>query len=123
MRSTPMLLIYTLLFIAMALTVTGEVLLKVGISQVGEFSFTPEVLLRTFSDWRVVLGFALIFAGSLFWLGVISRANLSFAYPLLALNYLLILAPSYFLLGERISLNQIIGAAIIVVGVVVITRQ
>lgn len=118
-----MLLIYTLLFIAMALTVTGEVLLKVGIGAVGEFSFAPDVLVRTFTEWRVVLGFALIFGGSLFWLGVISRANLSFAYPLLALNYLLIMVPSYFLLGERISLNQLIGAAIIVVGVVVITRQ
>ncbi|MBC8077704.1 MAG: EamA family transporter [Chloroflexales bacterium] len=118
-----MVLIYTLILIAMALTVAGEVLLKLGISQVGEFSFTPAVLLRTFTEWRVVLGFALIFAGSLFWLGVISRANLSFAYPLLALNYLLIMLPSYYLLGERISLNQIVGAAIIVVGVVVITRQ
>jgi drug/metabolite transporter (DMT)-like permease len=80
-------------------------------------------LWRTFTQWQVVLGFALVFGGSIFWLGVISRADLSFAYPMLALNYVLIMLPAYFLLGERISLNQIVGTLIIIAGVVVITRR
>ncbi|ABY34152.1 MAG TPA: hypothetical protein DEF43_08200 [Chloroflexus aurantiacus] len=120
-----MLLVLSLLITASALTVTGEVLLKIGInhvtSQVGAFSLDPRVLWATFTDWRVILGFALVFGGAIFWLGVISRVDLSFAYPLLALNYVIILIPSRILLNEAVSPVRLIGALIIVIGVIVIT--
>lgn len=120
-----MLLVLSLLITASALTVTGEVLLKIGInhvtSQVGAFSLDPRILWATFTDWRVILGFALVFGGAIFWLGVISRVDLSFAYPLLALNYVIILIPSRILLNESVSPIRLIGAFIIVIGVIVIT--
>ncbi|MEF3273181.1 MAG: EamA family transporter [Chloroflexus sp.] len=121
----PMLLVFTLLITACVLTVTGEVLLKVGINavttKVGAFSLNPQVLWATFTDWRIILGFALVFGGAIFWLGVISRVDLSFAYPLLALNYVIILIPSRVLLNEPITLMRLIGALIIVAGVIIIT--
>jgi drug/metabolite transporter (DMT)-like permease len=120
-----MVLVYGLLLIACVLTVIGEVMLKVGIThvteRVGAFSLSPTILFSTFTDWRVLLGFALVFGGSLFWLGVISRVELSFAYPLLAMNYVILLIPSRFLLNESISPTRIVGACIIVAGVIVIT--
>ncbi|OAN47505.1 hypothetical protein A6A03_10460 [Chloroflexus islandicus] len=120
-----MLLVLALLITASALTVTGEVLLKIGINHVtthvGAFSLEPRVLWATFTDWRVILGFALVFGGAIFWLGVISRVDLSFAYPLLALNYVIILIPSRILLNEPITMIRLVGALIIVIGVIVIT--
>lgn len=120
-----MLPVFALLLTASALTVVGEVLLKLGMNavtaQVGAFSLDPRVVLATFTDWRVILGFALVFGGALFWLAVISRVNLSLAYPLLALNYVLILIPSRYVLGEEITPAKVVGAAIVVVGVIVIT--
>ncbi|HEU4327394.1 MAG TPA: hypothetical protein VFS21_29925 [Roseiflexaceae bacterium] len=114
-------LIFALLIVAICLTVTGELLLKAGVDRVGEFSPDLTVLVRTFTEWRVLLGFTLIFSGSLFWLGVISRADFSFAYPLLALSYVVSLIPARFVLGENVTLNRVVGALIIVVGVVVVT--
>ncbi|MFV9503843.1 MAG: EamA family transporter [Oscillochloridaceae bacterium umkhey_bin13] len=120
-----MLPVFLLLLTASTLTVIGEVLLKLGVNavneRVGAFSLDPDVLWATFTDWRVVLGFVLVFGGALFWLGVISRVNLSFAYPLLALNYVIILIPSRFILNEAITPTKILGAVIVVVGVIVIT--
>jgi drug/metabolite transporter (DMT)-like permease len=117
-------IVYLLLLIAICLTVTGEVLLKLGMNavrvDVGAFTASPPVLLRTFTDWRVVLGFALIFSGALFWLGVISRADFSFAYPLLALSYVIALFPARFVIGEQITLNRILGAVIVVAGAIII---
>lgn len=116
-------LIFGLLIVAICLTVTGELLLKAGVDQVGEFSPSFDVLVRTFTEWRVVLGFALIFSGSLFWLGVISRADFSFAYPLLALSYVISLIPARFILHEDVTWNRVVGALIIVLGVIVVTWQ
>jgi len=124
-RRFAMLPVIAMLLTASALTVVGEVLLKLGMNavsaRVGHFSFDPGVLWATFTDWRVLLGFALVFGGALFWLGVISRVNLSFAYPLLALNYVIILIPSRLFLNETITPSKLIGAVIVVIGVVVIT--
>lgn len=116
-----MLLIFTLLLTAICLTVTGELLLKAGLDHVGEFSVSVGSIVATFTEWRVLLGFGFIFSGALFWMGVISRVDFSFAYPLLALSYVISLIPAHFVLGEHVTLNRIIGASIIVVGVIVIT--
>jgi drug/metabolite transporter (DMT)-like permease len=117
-------IVYVLLMIAICLTVTGEILLKLGMNsvraEVGAFSASLPVLLRTFTEWRVVLGFVLIFSGALFWLGVISRADFSFAYPLLALSYVVALVPAWLVLGEHVTLNRIIGALVVVAGAVII---
>ena len=103
-------LIYVLLLTGICLTVTGELLLKLGMRQVGEFSFTPLLLARTFTQWRVVLGFAFIFSGSLFWLAVISRVDFSFAYPLLAFSYVVSLIPARLILHEDVTPNRIVRA-------------
>jgi drug/metabolite transporter (DMT)-like permease len=120
-------LIYILLLIAIGLTVSGEVLLKLGMNQVradvGAFSPSLPVLVRTFTDWRVVIGFGLIFSGALFWLGVISRADFSFAYPLLALSYVVAMIPARFILHEDVTFNRILGAIIVVVGAIVISWE
>lgn len=116
-----MLPIFALLLTAICLTVTGELLLKAGVNRVGAFSPSFNTIWRTFTEWRVILGFALIFGGALFWLGVISRVDFSFAYPLLALSYVVSLVPAHFVLGEQVTLNRVIGACIIVIGVVVVT--
>jgi drug/metabolite transporter (DMT)-like permease len=117
-------LIYLLLLIAICLTVTGEVMLKLGMNavrtEVGAFAPSLPVLVRTFTEWRVVLGFALIFSGALFWLGVISRADFSFAYPLLALSYVVALIPAWLVLGETVTLNRIVGALVVVAGALII---
>ena len=120
-------LIYLLLLIAIGLTVSGEVLLKLGMNQVraevGAFALNLPVLIRTFTDWRVVIGFGLIFSGALFWLGVISRADFSFAYPLLALSYVVAMIPARFILHEDVTLNRVLGAVIVVVGAIVISWE
>jgi len=120
-------LIYLLLLIAISLTVSGEVLLKLGMNQVraevGAFGPSLPVLIRTFTEWRVVIGFGLIFSGALFWLGVISRADFSFAYPLLALSYVVAMIPARYILHEDVTLNRVLGAVIVVVGAIVISWE
>jgi drug/metabolite transporter (DMT)-like permease len=117
-------LIYLLLLIGICLTVSGQVFLKLGMNRVrakiGAFSASPTALWKTFTEWRVILGFALTFSASLFWLGVISRADFSFAYPLLAFSYVVALIPARLVLHEPLTANRLIGALIVVIGVIVI---
>jgi len=73
----------------------------------------------------VALGL-LCYAFSLFfWMYAISRLELSFAYPMLSLSYVLVyLVASYWpLLGEQISPIRGAGIAIIIYGVYLISRS
>ncbi len=109
-----------LLLIAVSITVTGELSLKHGMNRVGVFDFSLTAFWRTFTNPFVLLGFALVFLGSLFWLGVISRVPLSYAYPLLSLGYVLTVLASRILLGETVPLRRWLGVLVIVVGVILV---
>jgi drug/metabolite transporter (DMT)-like permease len=113
------------LAIGISLTVCGELLLKRGMTAVGELDlFSPAaavgVLFRAFTNPFVLGGFMLIFGGAIFWLAVISRLPLSVAYPMLGLSYVLGVGASWLLFNEHINGMRIIGVAIIVTGVALV---
>jgi len=116
-----------LLLIAVSLSVTGELLLKAGMNQAGVLSLHPSQivgdLIRTFLTPQIIVGLGLIFIGSIFWLAVLSRVALSYAYPMLSLSYVLVVAASAVLLHEHVSPLRIIGVLIICVGVIVVSQS
>ena len=70
----------------------------------------------------VLAGFALYGAGAVVWLKVLSEWEVSKAYPLVGLGFVLSAAIG-FLLGETVSVTRILGAAMICMGVLVIGRS
>lgn len=116
---------FLVLLIAISLSVTGETLLKKGINSLGALDFAPAALLptffRIFTTPLVFLGFVFIFGGSLFWLAVLSKWDLSLAYPLLSISYIASLFVGAIFLSEQITLIRIVGVVVVVIGVVLIT--
>jgi len=110
-----------LLFVAVLLSVTGEFLLKHGVNQLGVLELHPSnlvpTLARVFSNPSVLSGFVFLFSGSIFWLSVISRVPLSFAYPMLSTSYILVLTVSWLFLGEQINAVRVLGVMVIMAGV------
>ena len=113
------------LLIAVCFSVAGELFLKHGMNQVGVLSLASlgTVLPRMLRVWSLYAGFGSIAVGAVFWLAAISRVDLSWAYPLLAIGYVLMLFFSALILREQVSLTRWIGAVVIVVGVYLITRS
>lgn len=66
---------------------------------------------------QVLLGFLSFGAGAVLWLAVLAREELSYAYPLSALGYLVILFASHWLFSEPLSPSRLIGVLFIVAGV------
>lgn len=117
---------FALLMVAMCLTVTGELLLKSGMNRYGELNVSPSTLVATalklFSSPFVVGGFFFIFSGALFWLAVLSRWPLSLAYPLLSISYIIGISASVLILKERVTLVQVAGVFVIILGVILVSR-
>jgi len=116
---------FLLVLVAVCFSVTGELFLKSGMNIVGAVTWAGlgTLIPRMLRTWRLYAGLASISIGALFWLAAISRADLSWAYPMLAMGYILALLFSAIILGEHVSLLRWIGALVIVVGVILVSRS
>ncbi len=117
---------FGLLLVAMSLTVTGELLLKSGVNRIGDdlnlsFSTILPAAAKLFTNFFIVGGFAFVFAGALFWLAVLSRWDLSLAYPLLSISYIIGIILSVLILKEKVSLLQVLGVLVIIMGVTLVS--
>ncbi len=114
------------IFISIILAVIGQLLLKMGMLRIGKVSFNISTLVHQYAkillNPLVIAGLFSFFISMLIWLYVLSRMELSFAYPFVALNYVLILLGSYFLLKEAITPMKVMGVIVIVVGVYLVAR-
>ncbi len=106
---------------------SGELLLKQGMNRNGVLEVSPDTLLptvgRLLTNPFILGGFTLIFSGSIFWLGVISRVPLSYAYPMLSTSYILVVGASWLFLGEEITLLRMVGVVVIILGVSLVFRS
>jgi multidrug transporter EmrE-like cation transporter len=57
------------------------------------------------------------------WLIVLSRLEVSAAYPLLSIGYIITAVVGYFFLHENVDSSRIAGIALICVGIVFISRS
>jgi len=74
-----------------------------------------------FNPW-VLSGVLSTFLAGLSWMLAMTRFEISYAYPFVSLNYIIILCASSILFNESISLAKIIGTVIVLVGIGVISK-
>jgi drug/metabolite transporter (DMT)-like permease len=116
------------LFLALSAPIigtVGQLLLKHVMRHVG-----PIALAQVSSPWRIVqqllfnplflLAVLLYVLGFVIWLIVLSKLDLSFAYPILAISYSVVPILSWWILGEQVSMLRWIGIVIICAGVTVV---
>lgn len=117
-----------LVLIPVLIGVVGQLLLKKGMLEVGRFNFSdfsaliPQFV-KAFSNIYVLFGFFCYFISSLFWMVVLSKVDLSVAYPLLSMGYVFILFASWFIFHEPVSTVRWLGVLVIVFGVILISRS
>lgn len=70
-----------------------------------------------------VISIICLFVQALFWQYTLKKLELSVAYPVTAINNVIILALGYFIFHEDITLNNILGVLIIMVGIVTLNYK
>ncbi|HWT96268.1 MAG TPA: hypothetical protein VN229_01590 [Terriglobales bacterium] len=71
----------------------------------------------------IIGGLACYALSVVIWVTVLSRAEVSFAYPFLGVGFVLVTFASALLLGETVSIQRIAGTALIALGVAVLARS
>lgn len=105
----------------------GQLMLKSGMLQVGrigvsEMSRPLATLGAVFTNPFILVALPLYGGALLMWLIVLSRLQLSFAYPFLALNFMVNALLAQAILGEHISFIRWVGIGLICSGVILVAR-
>jgi multidrug transporter EmrE-like cation transporter len=116
-----------MLLAGVALNAAAQLLLKAAtrtsgvlVSDSGQVSWSAAAeLLRASPLW---LGLACYGISVILWLGALSRAPVSIAYPMLSVGYIVNAAAAAFLFSEALTTPKVIGILLIVGGVVVLAR-
>ena len=115
-----------LIALSISTGVAGQTAIKLGVSQPQAAGNTSTLLslvtLILGSPW-VLLGLTLYGVGAVAWIAVLARLDLSLAYPLLALNFVLITLSSRLILGETVPTMRWVGMLVICAGLVIVARS
>jgi len=109
-----------LLFIAISLGASGQILMKRGLNALGERPAAGRVLRSLVSNWFVLGGFACYGVSSVLYLLALSRLDLSYAYPMVALSYVMVAVLAWRLLDEPIPPLRVAGLVLVMLGVLVL---
>ncbi|HEY7839815.1 MAG TPA: EamA family transporter [Terriglobales bacterium] len=122
--------VFLMILIAVAMEVAGQLLYKSGINNMHGFQGSPFEVVplikfagEALTNWRVLAGIGVYCVQAGVWWGVLSRADLSYAFPLTSMSYVLLLVASRAFFGEHISITRWMGATAVVFGVYLITRS
>lgn len=113
-------------FLSICLSVAAQFSLKAGMASPSvKAAMAAPLSLTTFStvflNLHVVLGFVLYGLGAVIWLSVLSKWEVSKAYPMVGLGFLLTLIVGA-MLGEQVGAYRVLGTVLICGGVILIAR-
>lgn len=105
------------------LAVAAQLVLKLGLLNSGgcDDQWVIPCLSRKIVTGPIVLGVSLHLIDTLFWCLALSRLDLSFAYPVSSLQFILIFAASWYVLGEHIGSLRLVGIMVICAGIIVMS--
>lgn len=117
-----------IMLLAVTAGTVGDILLAKGMKQLGDISTMNlrgilEVAFQALTEWKIVVGTAMLALFFFLWLAVLSWEDLSVALPMQALNYVLVAILAKYLLHEQVSLLRWAGITLVCIGVIMITKS
>ena len=105
----------------------AQLLLKAGANSIGHFEFAlaraVDIGLKFLVNPYILGGMACYAVSLVVWLMALSRVEVSVAYPMLSIGYVVNALAAWYLFGEALTPMRVAGIAIIVLGVFVVARS
>jgi multidrug transporter EmrE-like cation transporter len=104
----------------------GQIYMKQGMQELSQEGISnllsPKGMLNIISHKQVFIGISLYVLATAFWLFALTTLDVSYAYPLLSIGYVLTAALAFVILNENISIMRWSGIALILLGSLLIIR-
>lgn len=118
---------FSLLMTGVLLNAGAQLLLKAGTNSVGVFEFSRDNIVpvgwRLATEPHIVGGLACYVISVVVWVMALSRVEVSVAYPLLSIGYVVNAIAAWYLFGEAVTPMRLAGIGVIIVGVCLVARS
>ncbi len=118
---------FTLILTGVLLNAVAQLALKASVSDMGAIQLSVgnimPVTLRLASEPWLWLGLSCYVVSVVIWILALSRVDVSIAYPMLSIGYVVNAFAAWALFGEMLSAGRIGGIGIILIGVYVLARS
>ena len=111
--------------LSVLLNAAAQLFLKAGTNIVGTVSFGDANTINTLMNIARVpwfwAGFACYGISLFTWIATLSRLPVSVAYPLVSIGYVVNALAAWWLFGESLTVQKLIGVGFIIIGVVLVS--
>lgn len=115
------------IFAGICLNAVAQLLLKAGTNAVGAIHLTAGnwigIGLKLATQLPIIGGLGCYVISVMVWIIGLSRVDVTIAYPLLSLGYIINAIGAWYFLGESMSVQRILAIGVIIVGVALLTRS
>lgn len=109
------------------LNAAAQLLLKAGTNAVGHFEFSAgnivPVGMRLAFEPHILGGVTCYVISLVVWIMALSRVEVSIAYPMLSIGYVVNAIAAWYLFGESLTALKLTGIGFIVIGVFLVARS
>ena len=118
---------FLLILTGVLLNAGAQLLLKAGVAPLGELSVgwanLLPTMLRVLGQWPILVGLACYVISVGVWIVGLSRVEVSLAYPMLSLGYVVNALAAWWLFGEALGPMRWAGMVLILGGVLLMSRS
>lgn len=120
-------MVFFLILFGVLLNASAQLLLKAGMNHIGHFEFSLvnllPISLKVMTNLPIIGGLSAYVLSVVVWLLVLSRVEVSYAYPMLSIGYIVNAIAAYYLFGEPVSILRMTGIMIIIAGVYLVAQS
>lgn len=117
---------FLLILFGVLLNACAQLLLKAGVTPLGaisvDFASLLPTALRVLAQWQIVAGLGCYVVSVGVWIMALSRVDVSVAYPMLSLGYVVNALAAWSLFGEVLGPARCAGLLLILAGVFLVSR-
>jgi multidrug transporter EmrE-like cation transporter len=118
---------FGLILLGVLLNAAAQLLLKAGTNAVGRFEFSAVNILpvgmKLAFEPHIMGGIACYVVSLVVWIMGLSRVEVSIAYPMLSIGYVLNALAAWYLFGESVTMTRLVGIGVIIIGVYIVARS
>lgn len=119
--------VHAVILLSVAITAAAQLVLKVGmtsppVQRLIDQGFSVR-LIGIFLDPYVIGGLFLYFSAAMMWLFVLAKFEVSYAYPFVALGFVITALAGWLLFDDAMSTGRVLGTLLICAGVVLVARS
>jgi multidrug transporter EmrE-like cation transporter len=118
---------FAIILASVMLNSAAQLALKAGANAIGTVAvdssagLVSAALGAAVQPW-IICGLVFYFVSAGLWIAALTRVDITVAYPMLSMGYVIAAVAAWHLFGEQLTTMRLLGIGVILVGVVILTR-